>query len=133
MKYVVALALVAVAAARPQEVVEKTLADFGILRMTSSQSDDGRTFQYAYETADPAAQDVSGELKQIGEEAGTVQRGSYSFTAPDENGNPVDITINWVADEKGFQPQGDAIPVAPVDPNAEAQAAAYASAPQQFE
>ena len=124
-----ALALVAVAAARPQE--EKTLADYGILRMESSQSPDSNTFQYSYETNDPASQDVSGELKQIGEESGTVQRGSYSFVTKDENGQDVTVTINWVADENGFQPQGDAIPVAPVDPNAEAQAAAYASAPRQ--
>ena len=129
VRQVVALALLAVAAARPQE--EKTLADFGILRMESVSSPDSKSFQYGYETADPSAQDVSGELKQIGDESGTVQRGSYSFTAPDENGNDVQVTIDWVADENGFQPVGSAIPVAPEDPNAAAQAAAYASAPVQ--
>ena len=113
------------AAARPQE---KTLADYGILRMDMSASPDGNSFQYAYETADPSAQDVSGELKQYGDDFGTVQRGSYSFTAKNEFGEDVPVVINWVADADGFQAQGDAIPVAPVDPNAEAQAAAYAEA-----
>ncbi|XP_037075373.1 larval cuticle protein 65Ag1-like [Pollicipes pollicipes] len=122
MKYLVLVALLAVAAARPQE---KTLADYGILRMDASTNEDG-SFQYSYETADPSAQDVSGQQKQIGEDVGSVQQGTYSFTAKDENGQDVQVTVNWVADENGFQPQSDALPKAPEDPNAAAQAAAYA-------
>lgn len=57
-----------------------------------------------------------GSQKQVGakpEERGTVQRGSYSYTAPD--GTP--ITVTWVADENGFQATGSHLPVAPPMPD----------------
>ena len=117
------------ASARPQE---KTLADYGILRMEQSASPDGSSFQYGYETSDPAAQDVSGQLKQIGDEFGTVQRGSYSFETLDENGQVVTVNVDWTADENGMQAVSDWLPQAPVDPNAEAQARAYAEASQRL-
>ncbi|KAF0304616.1 Larval cuticle protein LCP-22 [Amphibalanus amphitrite] len=133
MKLFVVFCLVALAAARPQDFVDdspilqeityKTLEDAGILRMESSMNDDG-SFQYGFETTDPIQQDVAGQPKQIGEEIGIVMQGSYSFQTPEGQ----TITVNWVADENGFQPQGDAIPV---DANAAAQAAAFANAPQQ--
>ena len=130
--------LVALAAARPQELVEdlpvyqevtqyKTLEDAGILRMEMNQNEDG-SFQYGFETTDPIQQDVAGQIKQIGEEFGVVMQGSYSYTTEDENGEPVTISVNWVADENGFQATGDGIPV---DQNAAAQTAAYANAPVQ--
>ncbi|XP_043218254.1 larval cuticle protein 1-like [Amphibalanus amphitrite] len=110
MKLLVVCALVALAAAQPQEFQEnrpqfKTLEEAGILRMEMSQSEDG-SFQYGFETTDPIQQDVAGQPKQIGEEIGIVMQGSYSFQTPEGQ----TITVNWVADEKGFQPQGDAIP-----------------------
>ena len=49
--------------------------------------------------------EVTGSQKQIGadpENAGTVAKGSYSYTAPDG----AKISVNWVADENGFQPTG---------------------------
>ena len=113
------------AAARPQEPQYKTLEEAGILRMESTMNEDG-SFQYGFETTDPIQQDVAGQIKQIGEELGVVMQGSYSYTAEDENGVPQTYTVNWVADENGFQATGDGIPV---DPNAAAQAAAYANAP----
>ena len=121
-------ALVALAAARPQDFDDdefiqveepqyKTLEDAGILRMEMSQNDDG-SFQYGYETTDPIQQDVIGEIRQINEEVGVVMQGSYSFQTPDGQ----TISISWVADENGFQPQGDAIPV---DTNSQRQLAAF--------
>ena len=115
-------ALLAVAAGRPQEL--KTPEEYGLLRSSSVTNEDG-SFQYGYETADPSSQDVAGQLKQIGEEAGTVQQGSYTFTTKDEEGNDVQVRVDWVADENGFQAQSDALPQAPEDPNAAAQAAAF--------
>ena len=96
-------ALLAVAAARPQDA-----AEVAIVRMDNTQNEDG-SFQYAYETSDGTAAEVTGETKQIGEEVGTVMRGSYTFVGDDG----VTYTVNWVADENGFQPQGDHLPVAP--------------------
>ena len=53
---------------------------------------------------------MQGQLKQIGEKFGTIMQGSYKYVTPE--GQTVEIT--WVADENGFQAQGDAIPQAPV-------------------
>jgi hypothetical protein len=39
-------------------------------------------------------------------------KGSYSFTTPDG----VVITVNWVADENGFQATGDHLPTPPPMP-----------------
>jgi len=44
---------------------------------------------------------------------GPVKNGSYSYTAPDGTL----ITVNWVADENGFQATGDHLPVAPPMPD----------------
>ena len=122
-------ALLAVAAARPQDVADELRAA-GIVRMSDTRSDDG-SFQYGYETAgkgQESSQDVSGGPEQIGEEIGIVGSGTYSFVAEDENGNEVPITVNWKAGPGGVEVQSDALPVAPADPNKEAQDAAYAQA-----
>ncbi|KAK4326467.1 hypothetical protein Pmani_002993 [Petrolisthes manimaculis] len=50
--------------------------------------------------------------QESGSEGGN-QQGSYSYTAPD--GTPVHVT--FVADEFGFQPQSDLLPVAPEFPH----------------
>ena len=57
----------------------------------------------------------SGSQKQVGdkaEEAGTVSKGSYSFTTAEG----VVLTVNWVADENGFQASGDHLPTPPPMP-----------------
>lgn len=57
----------------------------------------------------------SGSQKQVGETAedvGTVSQGSYSYTGPDG----VVVTVNWVADENGFQATGDHLPTPPPMP-----------------
>merc|ERR1712179_242643 len=57
----------------------------------------------------------SGVQKQIGgrvDEAGTVSQGSYSFP---EDGQR--YTVNWVADENGFQAKGDHLPTPPPLPD----------------
>ncbi|XP_037078635.1 larval cuticle protein 16/17-like [Pollicipes pollicipes] len=124
------------AAARPQEeiaeaspvIIEEVVdANSDIIRMESVQNEDG-SFSYGFETTDPIVQDVSGQIQQIGDNPGVVMTGTYSFVAKDEDGNDVPVTINWTAGPGGFQATGDAIPQAPEDPNAEAQAQAYAAA-----
>ncbi|XP_058447059.1 endocuticle structural glycoprotein SgAbd-4-like [Malaya genurostris] len=89
-----------------------------IVSESASRSPDG-SFSYAYETGNGIKVDDQGELKvlQVEKEDGTgtvegvvsVQRGSYSYTAPD--GTP--ISVQWTADENGFKAQGDHLPVAP--------------------
>lgn len=60
------------------------------------------SFQYNYETSNGIAAKSAGQLKQIGEEAGIVSQGDYSFTAEDG----VKYAISYVADENGYQPTG---------------------------
>ncbi|XP_037080443.1 cuticle protein CP14.6-like [Pollicipes pollicipes] len=106
MKLLIVCALVAVAAAAKLEGLEKE--PIAIVRMDSTSDEDG-SFQYSFETANKIQTEVQGQLKQIGEEFGTTMQGSYSFVTPEGQ----TVQISWVADENGFQPVGDAIPVAP--------------------
>ena len=72
-------------------------------------------FQNRFESEDGTKVEESGSQKQVGETAedsGTVSQGSYSFTAPDG----VVVTVNWVADENGFQATGDHLPTPPPMP-----------------
>ena len=69
----------------------------------------------SFESADGIKVEASGSQKKVGpkpEDIGTVSKGSYSYTAPD--GTP--ITVNWVADENGFQPTGNHLPTPPPMP-----------------
>lgn len=82
--------------------------------LQSTFSDDGfGNFNYLFETSNGIKQNANGQLKDItvpaadgqGEQPGkgSVQTGSFSYTAPD--GTPV--KVDWIADEKGFQPTGN--------------------------
>ena len=67
----------------------------------------------SFESADGIKVEESGRNKQISADAsGMAAEGSFSYTAPD--GTVVKLT--WVADENGFQPKGDHLPVAPPTP-----------------
>jgi hypothetical protein len=69
----------------------------------------------SFESADGTKMSESGNQKQVGtklEEIGTVSKGSYSFTTPDG----MVLTVNWVADENGFQATGDHLPTPPPMP-----------------
>ena len=70
----------------------------------------------SFESDDGVKVESSGVQKQVGtkpEESGTVSKGSYSYTTPEG----AVITVNWVADENGFQPSGAHLPVAPPMPD----------------
>ncbi|XP_017470791.1 PREDICTED: larval cuticle protein 8-like [Rhagoletis zephyria] len=102
MKFVIVfVALFAVAlAAPPQQQVE-------IVRQDSDVQPEGYRFGYA--TSDGTQHDEEGQLKNVGsEDEAIVVRGSYSFVGDDGQ----TYTVNYVADENGFQPQGAHLPVA---------------------
>ncbi len=87
------------------------------------QDDGFGNFRYNFETGDGVKQEASGTLKDIqvpvfgpdgsvtGSETGKgeVQTGSFSYPSPDGS----IINVKWIADENGFQPQGDHLPVGP--------------------
>lgn len=66
-------------------------------------------FFRSFETENRISQQETGQLKN--EDTNSVQ-GSYSFVGPDG----VTYTINYVADENGFQPIGEHLPTAPPVP-----------------
>merc|ERR1712071_480007 len=111
MKLIIFAALLAVAVAAPAELDAPVVA---IVSSRSEMSEDG-SYSFAFESEDGVKVEESGSQKQIGEtpeESGTFSKGSYSFTAPDG----VVLTVNWVADENGFQATGDHLPTPPPMP-----------------
>ncbi|XP_071558821.1 flexible cuticle protein 12-like [Temnothorax nylanderi] len=106
MRTLVALcALVAVALAAPphqdysQAVVvkETPLDNIGI---------DG--YQYGYELSNGQTHQESAQLANHGQEnESLVVRGSFSYVDPETN---VKYTVNYVADENGFHPEGAHLP-----------------------
>ncbi|EAT45457.1 AAEL003242-PA [Aedes aegypti] len=97
-----------------------------IVSQTSDVQPDG-TFNYAFETDNGIKVDDKGTIKQVkapktdasgnpigGEEdvKVSVQTGSFSYTAPDGQ----ILSLTYVADENGFQPQAAHLPVAPSAP-----------------
>lgn len=65
---------------------------------------------YRLSTSDGTDAQAEGQLKNIGtEQEALVVRGSFSFVADDGQ----TYTINYIADENGYQPQGAHLPVAP--------------------
>ncbi|XP_076256824.1 uncharacterized protein LOC143194128 [Rhynchophorus ferrugineus] len=87
-----------------------------IIRYDKEQGNDG-SYKAAWETGNNILAQEEGFLKELGpdpdEEGGVlaaqVQQGSYSYTAPDGQ----IITVNYIADEKGFHPSGDHLPTPP--------------------
>ncbi|XP_017785772.1 PREDICTED: endocuticle structural glycoprotein ABD-4-like [Nicrophorus vespilloides] len=82
-----------------------------IISQESVLEPDG-SYRHSYETGDGIKAEVIGELKTIGDETVAVAHGSYSY--PAEDGKT--YQVSYVADENGYQPIGDHLPVAPEIP-----------------
>lgn len=66
-------------------------------------------YKFKYETSDGISRQEEAVIKNPGTENEALSvRGSISWVAPDG----VTYTINFVADENGFQPEGEHIPKA---------------------
>uniref|UniRef100_A0A8W7P2R2 Larval cuticle protein 8 n=1 Tax=Anopheles coluzzii TaxID=1518534 RepID=A0A8W7P2R2_ANOCL len=64
-------------------------------------------YKFAFETSDGHQRQEQAELKKLGDDVeALVVRGSYSFTGDDGQV----YTVNYVADENGFQPEGAHLP-----------------------
>merc|ERR1711976_125762 len=115
MKSMLLVALfVAVAAAYPQELTVEYKEPIAITKYGSVSDETGK-YSYNFEAANGIKMSEEGEQKHFGDKLeegyGSVSRGAYSYEM-----DGVTYTINWVADENGFQPTGDHLPVAPPMP-----------------
>lgn len=64
-------------------------------------------FYFSYQTSDGVSRQESAELKNPGtENEALVVKGSYTYVGADG----VQYTVTYIADENGFQPQGQHIP-----------------------
>lgn len=80
------------------------------------------SYHYSFESEDGQGVEQTGHVKNFGKEVKVTAEGSYHYIAPD--GTP--IKVKYIADENGFQAQGDHFPVAPQVPQAIARALEYA-------
>ncbi|KAH8274302.1 hypothetical protein KR026_007796, partial [Drosophila bipectinata] len=103
MKFAIVLfALFAVAIAAPSQDVEVLKYDSDNIGV------DG--YSWALETSDGTSKQEAGHLINTGTEKEAIAvKGSFSFVADDGQ----TYTVNYIADENGFQPQGAHLPVAP--------------------
>lgn len=68
-------------------------------------------YKFAYETSDGVSRQEEAQLQNAGSENEALAvRGSVTWTAPDGQV----FTLNYVADENGYRPEGDFLPVGPV-------------------
>ncbi|XP_018563931.1 pupal cuticle protein 20-like [Anoplophora glabripennis] len=74
-----------------------------ILRLDNNPNAGDGSYSYAYETADGIAAQEEGALRGDAQ----LAQGSYSYTSPEGE----QISVQYTADENGFQPQGSHIPV----------------------
>lgn len=86
-------------------------------------------FTRSYETGDGIKAHEEGNLKKVNDELVETVSGGWEYTAPD--GKP--ISISYVADETGYHPTGDSIPVAPPIPEPIAKLIQYLEAHPQLQ
>jgi loricrin len=107
--------LLAVACASPiGEYDNYKTTPIPILKFDNQQNHDG-SYNYAFETANGINAHEQGFVKNAGVKDGEiqVQQGYYSYTSPD--GHP--ISVQYIADENGFQVKGDHLPTPPPLPS----------------
>ncbi|EDV95672.1 larval cuticle protein 65Ag1 [Drosophila grimshawi] len=104
MKYTIAIVFVAFLScslAAPAADYQQSVIE----HYTSDVQPDGYTFDFR--TSDGQMHSASGVLKNAGTENESIAvTGSYSFVADDGQ----TYTVNYIADENGFQPQGAHLP-----------------------
>lgn len=76
---------------------------------------------YSFESGDGTKAVQEGQLKAVGNEAGEVSQGSFSYVGTDGQ----TYGINYIADENGYQPEGAHLPQPPPIPDAIAKSLAY--------
>ncbi|EFN65071.1 Flexible cuticle protein 12 [Camponotus floridanus] len=105
MKTIIVLcALVAIAVAAPP--YDQTV----VVKETPSDNIGLDGYQFGYELSDGHVHHESAQLVNAGQENQSLAvRGSFSYVDPATN---VRYTVNYVADENGFRPEGEHLPSA---------------------
>ncbi|KAK2709944.1 endocuticle structural glycoprotein SgAbd-1-like [Artemia franciscana] len=107
--FIVVACLLAVAYCRPQASEREA----EVIEEESELNPEDGSYRFAYKTSNGITREESGQLKQITpEDAGTAQTGSWTYTAPDGS----EVRFSFTADENGYQPSSDLLPVAPEMP-----------------
>ncbi|XP_054004799.1 larval cuticle protein 65Ag1-like [Hylaeus anthracinus] len=111
---IVFVAVVAAVMAAPAIVTDPTLVrqqDQEIVLLKESPSDNVGlgNYNYGYELSDGQSKQESAELVPSGGTEGPFLKvhGSFSFVDPITN---VAYTVNYIADENGFHPEGEHLP-----------------------
>lgn len=108
-----------IAAAAPQSL--STNEVIPILRQEQEVNFDG-SYKQSYETGNGISAEEQGFLKNAGQpEEAQVAQGQFTYTSPEGQV----ILMSYIADENGFQPQGDHIPTPPPIPEAIKRALVY--------
>ncbi|CAB3221327.1 unnamed protein product [Arctia plantaginis] len=95
-----------------------------IIRYESDGPNVDGTYKWLYETGNEINAEESGYVKNFGQGEGQeiqTAEGKFSYKAPDGTL----ISLTYIADENGFQPQGDHLPTPPPIPPAIAKALEY--------
>ncbi|KAG8223517.1 hypothetical protein J437_LFUL002567 [Ladona fulva] len=81
-----------------------------IIRQDLQHNFDG-SYQHSFEAGNGIVAGESGFVKNAGDPEKEIQvaQGQFSYVAPDGS----QITLTYIADENGFQPQGSHLPVPP--------------------
>ncbi|KAJ3633260.1 hypothetical protein MTP99_010223 [Tenebrio molitor] len=100
--FIALICIIGAAKARPQNPYHHSY----ITKYYNDNPGFGR-YQYGFETSHGSRHDESGEVRNVGSEHESLAvRGSYSYVGPDG----VTYTVHYVADQNGFQPQGEHLP-----------------------
>ncbi|XP_064094022.1 cuticle protein AMP1A-like [Macrobrachium nipponense] len=113
MKLIILISAVSMALAAPTiqpDVDETTKTVVPIMKDERVQDVDGR-FNVEFEAGNGIVFAQAGSPDD--ETGAVVQAGQYSYTAPDGT----DVVVKFVANENGFQPESDMLPVAPEFPH----------------
>uniref|UniRef100_A0A2H1V805 SFRICE_019043 n=1 Tax=Spodoptera frugiperda TaxID=7108 RepID=A0A2H1V805_SPOFR len=95
-----------------------------IVRFESDGPNPDGSYKWLYETGNEINAEESGYVKNFGQGEGKeiqTAEGKFSYKAPDGSL----IALTYIADENGFQPQGDHLPTPPPIPPAIAKALEY--------
>lgn len=121
-----ALLLATSVACAPAAPAPAAVSDQNATIIHQEQEVNPDSYHYAFETENNIRTQEAGDLKKIVNEEqketeAIVAQGGFSYVSPEGQ----TISIVYVADENGFQPQGDHIPQPPPIPEAIARSLKY--------